>query len=179
MSRIETLLKNKNSWEILATPVVYITPKGYFFKLVPPSVITIGEYKIAGFHHQGVIVSRQVFETVGGFDDNLRYAADGKFLDIALARFESFSSNIIASGFRMGGRSMQNFLPTVAEANSYRPKHLFPSGKSLYLKNYVRIKLLEFESSMLVRWFLIRRHKILIKEIAVLDSEFIIKEGLG
>ena len=171
--RIKALLNGSFTAKIIATPVVYLTPKGKYFKLVKPYLKSIDGYKIAGFHHQGVFTSRSVFEKIGSFDTNLKYASDGKFLDAAVASFDYSLTNIIACGFRMGGRSMQNFIQTISEANDYRPNSKSKIAQLLFLKNSIRKILITFEDSIIVNVYLRNRHERIAKELVALDSNFV------
>ena len=173
LSRIKRLLEEEHSWKLLAAPVVYLTPKGSYYDVVTPSILMINDYLVAGFHHQGVITSREVFENIGGFDENLKFAADGKFLDSAIANFEYSLSNVIATGFSMGGRSMKNFAQTVYEASRYRPYSRILYNPLLFLKNDIRKILISLEDLSFISWYLQRRHRKQILCIEKLDSGFV------
>jgi glycosyltransferase involved in cell wall biosynthesis len=178
LSRIKTILNESIEWKILATHVVYLTPKGKYYALVSPSILPIYDYKIARFHHQGVLTSRSVFDKIGVFDTRLKYASDGKFLDAAVASFQYSFSSVISCGFSMGGSSMQNFAQTISETSTYRPMAKPRPMRFFYLKNMIRKMLITFEDSIILGRYLRIRHKRIMKEVSNIDVEFIPAKSL-
>jgi len=112
-------MNSENS--IIATPVVYLTPTDHFFSLSIPRVVEkeLGDYAI--FHHQGCLLNRVVFNQTGGFDQNLKLAADGKLLDFMISIASPVIAPIVAVGFEMGGATSKNFWRSLKEIRLYRP----------------------------------------------------------
>ena len=172
LSRVVSLLDSIKKCQLLVLPVLYLTPSRFFYTLVKPKILLYPNYRVAGFHHQGVITARAIFESIGGFDTNLKFAADGKFLDFAISRFECQFENVVACGFSMGGSSMTNYALSLKEAMEYRPISSSTSIKFLTVKNRFRAVLLRFEGFPMVAWYLKKRHRKTLNEIVGLDHEF-------
>ena len=133
------ILKNKNQC-LISTPVAYLTKSQYLFDIAVNRVESVSEYKIAIMNHQGVCVTKEVFFEVNGFDEKLKYAADGKFLDSVVLDRVPIIGNKLLVGFEMGGTSSKNFRKTLQEMSSYRPKNKSEklSRSKILLFNWVR-----------------------------------------
>jgi len=114
------IINNAGESVLIASPVLHFTKNGFVFALTSPRILTVGSYKIADFHHQGVIVAKTIAAKEGGFDENLKIAADGKFLDAITAKFPVTLTEILLAGFQMGGVSLSNYTKALSETRSYR-----------------------------------------------------------
>ena len=106
---------------LIASPVLYATPHGDWFDISLPRIVDAPSGIEAHFHHQGVLVKKIVANQVdGGFDTNLKFAADGKFLDQAASLANILIIKKILAIFVMGGASSKNFQNVVQETRLYR-----------------------------------------------------------
>lgn len=132
---------SKMNSEIVAvvSPVAITTKSGNLYDIAIPNLLEDELH----CNHQGVFIRRSAYLAIGGFDETLKMAADGKFLDalVKLGKIESI--NFVVTSFVMGGRSAQNFLTTLEEISSYR-KNLSSKNKKniLILKTQLRNKFL-------------------------------------
>ena len=107
--------------ELIASPVLYVTPQDYWFDVSLPRIIQSDAGLQAHAHHQGVLVRRSICDKIdGGFDTSLKFAADGKFLDQAINHSEYLIVDSIFCVFVMGGASAKNYVRTVRETLTYR-----------------------------------------------------------
>lgn len=147
-----------------ASPVIHFTKSGFIYDLSIPKVYGIRDYIVANLNHQGVLVTKKVFYSVGAFDENLRFAADGKFLDKVASEGDFFLSKKFYVGFAMGGTASRFFRKTLKETNSYRPRgdSRF-KALSFILKDKLRRTLLSLEQMKVVRvpihWYLALRQQ--------------------
>jgi hypothetical protein len=155
---------------LIASPVIHYTNGGYIFSVTIPKVVKIADYQIADFHHQGVLVKRLASLSINGFDETLRIAADGKFLDNLVERFPFFIAEIPLAGFTLGGTSLKNFSRTLRETWTYRPA-IYGRTFEYYLaaKSKIRLGLLIVELKPIlnvpVGIFLRRRQKKILKDL--------------
>ena len=146
VSRIINVIQSTKDIKMLATSVLYISPSGFIYDIKKPSIKFLHQYKVADFHHQGVIVERDTFFHNGGFDESLKYAADGKLLDkiIESTKPNLFSESFV--GFEMGGSSSQHFLQLLNEIETYRPSTMSYKIKIiLVIRNWVRSHIIRLD----------------------------------
>lgn len=159
---LEKIFSENPNVELVASPVLYVTPQDYWFDISWPNVIKSETGLQAHAHHQGVLVRRSICHNIdGGFDTSLNFAADGKFLDEAISHAEYLIVDSVFCVFVMGGASAKNYVRTVRESFTYRK-----NGKlnlTSVVKNWFRqliLLLLDRESfSFLLRPFIERRSK--------------------
>jgi len=113
------IIENSNH-DLISTPVAYMTRNLYLFDIAINRVEFESGRRIALMNHQGVCVKKNKFFEINGFDEKLNYAADGKFLDLAISDKMPFIGNKVLVGFEMGGRSSKNFRTTLKEISTYR-----------------------------------------------------------
>lgn len=130
-------LRDKTNINLLASPVLYSTPQGYWFDVSHPS-FTINEDSVqAHVHHQGAIARTESCKLIArGFDVELKYAADGKLLDSITTKSNYIIVDRILVVFTMGGASSKNFRKTLLETQSYRMGST--CSLVLVLKNRIR-----------------------------------------
>jgi len=119
-NKASVIINNAGENALIASPVLHFTKNGFVFAITSPQIVTVDSYQIADFHHQGVIVAKKIAAEEGGFDENLRIAADGKFLDAIVAKFPVALTDILLAGFQLGGVSLSNYTKTLSETRSYR-----------------------------------------------------------
>ena len=105
-------------------------------------------YTLAEINHQGFIVSTNVMKSAGGFDTNLRYAADSKFMDLIVNTQLILLSDVCVVNFIIGGASSQNISQTLEEIDLHRwhsGAHKLHSRRRnlLILKTIIRLKIIE------------------------------------
>lgn len=136
---------NRTGREAIALPVLHITSSGIFVDISFPNVISTDNFTIANINHQGAVVTRKLLLEIGGFDEDLKYASDGKLLD-QVAKYSGFYlSNYFLVSFRMGGASAKHINTTIKEIHTYRP----PIEKSIFviiLKTKIRLFMLKVEN---------------------------------
>lgn len=132
-----------HQFDIYANTVAIFTNSGYLYDLYSPRVLTNENGKTALFHHQGCLISREKFLAVGGFDENLRLASDGKLLDSIINNGTFQTYDHVITGFKMGGASTLNYENTLAEISTYRDEKLsVKKTRYLIFKTRVRLWLL-------------------------------------
>lgn len=157
LEMLGTIMIGNPTVDFIASPVLYTTPQGDWFDVSWPKILDVPSGREAHVHHQGVLIKRIICEEIiGGFDTGLRFAADGKFLDIAAGKSNVLIIDSILAIFVMGGASSKNYISTVREAASYRK-----SEKLNYwavIKNWAREVILEIlnhsKLSLLIRPFI-------------------------
>jgi hypothetical protein len=152
---LETISKNPNA-HLLSFPVLYTTPLGKYFDVAIPQFEILDSKFAAKVNHQGTLIRRSSFIAIpGGFDTRLKFAADGKLLDLIASKNQNYISDAFLVGFVMGGASTKNFRKTVLETKSYRGTseniHLL-----IYFKNYLRRILIYLEDRTCFRGLLSR-----------------------
>lgn len=170
VAKAQVLIANAKIHSLIATTVLHFTPSGFIFSVTVPKIVKTGSYQVADFHHQGVLVKRDAAISINGFDEKLRIAADGKFLDKILELYGATEVAIPLVGFTLGGISLANYRNTIKETKSYRPttdsnfKELL-----LSLKSKIRILLIMLEESpfigLAIRKYLSLREKRITQQI--------------
>lgn len=132
LGKIAVIASMNSETSIIATSVVYLTPTDHFFSLSMPKVVEskLGNYAI--FHHQGSLLNRLVFNQTGGFDQNLKLAADGKLLDSMISIAPPVIAPIVTVGFEMGGATSKNFWRSLKEIRLYRPQSFTTQDMVIY-----------------------------------------------
>jgi glycosyltransferase involved in cell wall biosynthesis len=132
---------------LIASQVIHLSRTGFAVAYSFPHIFSVGEYRVANFNHQGVLMSKELFSKLGGFDESLKFASDGKLLDLAISDSEVEFVKSCYVAFRLGGASTQNYKMSINEAKTYRPSH-----ESFYrrlinsLHNLARVVYLKFET---------------------------------
>lgn len=155
---LDSLDTNHDEIVGVVTPVAITTHDGHIYDIALPTIFE-GELHC---NHQGVLVRRGAYEQIGGFDENLRMAADGKFLDSLLQIGEIKEIRNVITAFVMGGRSAKNFKVTLEEIETYRKKSTSNKSKLLLkLKTTLRNQLLTkyFMNYTLLQKYLKHREK--------------------
>ena len=170
VAKAQVLIANAKIHSLIATTVLHFTPSGFIFSVTVPKIVKTGSYQVADFHHQGVLVKRDAALSINGFDETLRIAADGKFLDNLVERFPFFIAEVPLAGFTLGGTSLKNFSRTLLETWKYRPA-TYSRAFEYYLaaKSKMRLILLVLELKPIfnvpVGIFLRRREERILKDL--------------
>lgn len=149
------ILTNKESLAF-GFATVYITPLGKKYAVVIPKIITSTDGKLIGqINHQSFIAKKEILLSLGGFDSNLQFAADGKIIDKVVNNFPTSISTSPISYFRMGGRSQSNTLITLNEINQFR-KNVFSLQIKIYyvLGSLFRDLIIKHEGNFIIRLYL-------------------------
>ncbi len=142
LEMLGTIMISNPKVDFIASPVLYTTPQGDWFDVSWPKILDVPSGREAHVHHQGVLLRRTICEKIeGGFDTKLRFAADGKFLDIAAGQSNALIIDSILAVFVMGGASSKNYISTVREAASYRKSEKL--NIHAVVKNWTREVILE------------------------------------
>ena len=162
ISRILETLAESPDVDCVALPVVHLTPNGYIYDLTSPGIST-NHFRI---HHQGAFIRAKVFHREGGYDSNLKWAADGKLLDAICKRGLVATSPNIEIGFEIGGASALNYRQVLLETSTYRNSNTSSFGIcSLRAKNQLKlvfVKLSKSRISLVATWyFRLRQDKVL------------------
>jgi glycosyltransferase involved in cell wall biosynthesis len=139
---ISTLLTDLSEYpeiDIFAYEVLYVTPHNFFYSIKSP---LIRSKKYADFHHQGVLMSREKFKSVGGFDLRYKFAADGDLLDRALNHSDIKLMDKVLVAFDMRGASSSNYWNLLREINLYRNPSSITKRLFLTFKNSLRAYLI-------------------------------------
>lgn len=167
--KMSELVSEAENTNVVATPVLYISTSGHLYDCTEIATETRGDYVVARFNHQGCIVRKSAFQVLGGFDESLKLAADGKLLDRFVSESAPFFSNHILVGFEMGGLSGMNYRQTLKEIDSYRPTGNKPLGKRFFLlfSNGVRLWMLKNDHRLnSIRSYLNKRERQKIEEVS-------------
>jgi putative colanic acid biosynthesis glycosyltransferase len=130
----------------IAFPVVHVSKSGFLTDISIPRIEIIQEYQIADLNHQGAVICAEILESMGGFDESFKFAADGKLLDSVQKQYGFSTSDEIFIGFEMGGTAARQYRETVKETQRYRPQNYSDTAGSS-LKNFIRLRLLTFEKT--------------------------------
>jgi glycosyltransferase involved in cell wall biosynthesis len=107
--------------DVNAYVVVHVNTTNKVYAKSIPSIVTVGSNeKHAIMNHQGVVMKKSIFETLGGFDESFAFAADGKLLDESLKKYNFVLRDEILVAFSFGGASSQNHRRVWKEISRYR-----------------------------------------------------------
>ena len=120
INEVNEAVRNSRS-ALIASEVIHLSATGFAVAYSVPHILSIGEYRVANFNHQGVLMRKELFSKLGGFDESLKFASDGKLLDLAILDSEVEFVNTCFVSFRLGGASTQNYKKSINEARIYRP----------------------------------------------------------
>jgi glycosyltransferase involved in cell wall biosynthesis len=155
LANMKEIIQKNSNVSIIASPVVYLTPSQHYYSLSIPKVIGRESSQYAIFHHQGCILNGMIFSQVGGFDETLRFAADGKLIDSMISISNSAIVPIVTVGFEMGGATSKNFWYSLNEIRIYRHQVLTKRSMVLYqIKETLRGWMLKIDKTSLGRTFL-------------------------
>jgi hypothetical protein len=170
IEQVHLFIKANPEVNAVASSVVHVTSTGFLHDVSVPEIISLGDYKVAAVNHQGMIVRKTHFDSIGGFDENLSLAADGKFLD-SLARTENiYIIDDVWVAFTLGGRSGLNYAETIRQTQTYRPNNLKdPSFQQHPIKNMFRLLLLWCGNVFLLRYF--ANYYFSLRQIRILKSD--------
>ena len=136
--KLNMTLSDLQESEFLATSVVHLTPLGAIYDI---SIPTTYSNRIVAANHQGCFVPKSALEYRSGFDESLRYAADGKFLDSLLMDHKMIVLPDACFSFLMGGASTLSYSSTLKEIATYREGDL-PRINAFFLRLKTRIRLI-------------------------------------
>lgn len=157
LARIDKIIQVSTGVSIIASPVVYLTPSQHYYSLSIPKIVVRGPSKYAIFHHQGCILNTEIFLQAGGFDENLKFAADGKLIDSMISIVAPSIVPIVAVGFEMGGATSKNFWYSLNEIRIYRHQVLTKRSMVVYqIKEALRGLLLEINKTSIGKYSLMR-----------------------
>jgi glycosyltransferase involved in cell wall biosynthesis len=149
----------------VAFPVLHVTNDGFVYAITLPEVHEISPSKsYAIMNHQGVVVRKEVIENSGGFDESLKYAADGKLLDYVSQYFKIKICNEAIVAFVHGGASSSNHKKVWEEIKTYREVTISPLQIFIRsIKTKLRAKIFSYndesQQARLVGSFLRKRFK--------------------
>lgn len=151
-----TILRNQDC-DAFGFSVNHVDNLSNLWHTSKPNLSTIlkSGYVIADINHQGFIVKTELLKSAGGFNTDLKYAADGKFMDFVALNNRIHLSEICVVDFILGGASGQNILKTLKEIDLYRP---YPEGK---FSHELKIFLNVFKTKL--RLSIIKRGGVLLK----------------
>jgi glycosyltransferase involved in cell wall biosynthesis len=161
------LIRKDQDVHLYANPVAILTKSGYLYDLYYPRVLRSLDSVVAAFHHQGCLISNHVFQKIGGYDESLTLAADGKLLDTIVSSGSYKIHNLATVGFRMGGASSMNYAETISEIFSYRPDQIMKLENSYFrYKTSIRLCLIDLEESRFFQkivksYFAFRQYRVL------------------
>jgi hypothetical protein len=108
-----------------------------------------------------------VFQKIGGYDESLTLAADGKLLDTIVNSGSYKIHNLATVGFQMGGASSLNYAKTISEIFSYRPDQKMKLKNSyLRYKTSIRLCIIDLEENRFIKkavkiYFAFRQFRVL------------------
>jgi glycosyltransferase involved in cell wall biosynthesis len=139
VGKIAGIASKSSQNSVIATPVVYLTPTDHYFSISMPKVLETKRGSYAIFHHQGCLMNRLIFNQTGGFDENLKLAADGKLLDSMISIAPPVIATFVSVGFEMGGATSKNFWRSLQEIRLYRPQSFSTQDMVVFqLKEFFR-----------------------------------------
>ena len=178
LSFMKRYIKENSDHDVISTPVAYMTRNLSLFDIAINRVGVESERRIALMNHQGVCVKKNKFFEIKGFDENLNFAADGKFLDLAISEKMPFMGNKVLVGFEMGGTSSKNFRLTLKEISTYRRVSNFEKKQAwkLLTLNWARKIYLQIDNNKFAREIPGFKHYTNFRERALLNR---LQEDLG
>jgi glycosyltransferase involved in cell wall biosynthesis len=133
---ISVVIRESNEADCtLAFPVLHTTANKFIYAVTSPMILRVSSTEIhAVMNHQGVLVPKRLLLELGGFDESLKLAADGKLLDlIALTHKIKICSSFLVV-FTHGGASSTSHKQVWAELDTYRTRTL--SESQLLIRNF-------------------------------------------
>ncbi len=107
--------------DLVAYPVIHVNSDNIIYAISVPEILHVDQFKrYAIMNHQGVVLKRSLLEFLGGFDESMRFASDGKLLDAALAFSRIMIRKEILVAFTFGGASSENHKKVWKEIGTYR-----------------------------------------------------------
>ncbi len=156
--------------DLVAYPVIHINSDNIVYAISVPQVLDIGGVeKHAIMNHQGVVLKRSLLATLGGFDESMRFASDGKLLDAASVVSRFILREEILVAFSFGGASALNHKKVWQEIGTYRkiaytPFEIWIMGFKTGLRSFLFNKHSNKYVKKVMNRFLTRRmHRLLIK----------------
>jgi glycosyltransferase involved in cell wall biosynthesis len=154
-----------SEFAIVTTPVIQATPSGYFYSFTRPEFERTSDKFIANFHHQGSLIRRDKFMELGGYDEELELAADGKLLESIAESSEVMILDSPLVGFQLGGRSWKYLRKTLEEIDGYRKsKQPRLQREFTVLKNALRIFVLPVNPRFVFKKYLEYRQQVLFEK---------------
>jgi glycosyltransferase involved in cell wall biosynthesis len=144
VSLVKKALEKEIDFECLAFGVAHFSKSGYLYNVsVPKAAKTYWQ-----LHHQGAVIAKAAYQAIGGYDTNLKWAADGKLLDSLVSRGGVQIYNETLVGFEIGGASAVNYRKVIKEIETYRKLDL-NKFQLIFLdfKNFLKLLLIRIESS--------------------------------
>jgi glycosyltransferase involved in cell wall biosynthesis len=164
IEKIRKTISNNSGFAAYGFSVRHIDSSGNIWHTSPPHLRHLVEtgHTFAEINHQGFIASTNIMKFTGGFDTNLRYAADCKFMDIIANSHLILLTDYFVVNFIIGGASSQNISKTLEEIDLCRPhsetsKHFIGRRKLLILKTKLRLKIIEWDGPLLKKLFYLRK----------------------
>lgn len=158
---------------VVASPVIQVTPSGYFYSFSQPDLQQTTNQVVANFHHQGCLIKREKFIQVGGYDEQLKLAADGKLLDSIMetSQVQFLARPLVV--FQLGGRSWEDLGETLKEIDTYRiSNQTYLQRLFIIYKNSLRFFVLTLNPGFLMKKYLEhRQHALFNKNPWGIDSK--------
>lgn len=119
----------------MAFPVLHTTATNFIYAATLPMVLDVSDTeRHAIMNHQGVLVPRKLLLELGGFDESLKLASDGKILDLIAKTSEIKICSTFLVVFTHGGASSSSHKDVWFEIDSYRSRTI--SEYQLHLRNF-------------------------------------------
>jgi hypothetical protein len=152
----------KSDLDFVAYPVIHLNFENIVYAISIPKIIQNGQSeKHAIMNHQGVIMKKSLLDALGGFDESMRYASDGKLLDAAINISNFVFRDEIIVAFSFGGASALNHKKVWSEISNYRtitqtPFEIWRMGiktqlRGLLFRNYSNRHIRKMLNGFLVR----------------------------
>ena len=158
----------------LAFPVIHTMSEGHIYAVTIPAVVQVSSTeRHAIMNHQGVLVPREILLEIGGFDETLRLAADGKLLDqiVATQKIKICSDFLVV--FTHGGASSAFHKAVWVEIDSYRTRTI---------SNY-QISFRSFKSHARTKVFSLKKHRVIFRIVnrflEIRSAKFMQKYGIA
>jgi glycosyltransferase involved in cell wall biosynthesis len=125
--------------------VQHVLPTGDIWETTFPMVseTCVPSYKTAQINHQGFVCKKAELLKYNGFDESLKFAADGKLMDLIVSNEKVELHRLLLTNFQLGGRSGKNYRELNWEITSYRPNSIASAEKPKPFKNHIRILIIE------------------------------------
>jgi glycosyltransferase involved in cell wall biosynthesis len=164
IEKIRNTISKNSGFAAYGFSVRHIDSSGNIWHTSPPRLHHLVErgHTFAEINHQGFVVSTNIMKSAGGFDTNLRYAADCKFMDLIANNHLILLSDFFVVNFIIGGASSQNISKTLEEIDLCRPhsetkKSHIGRRNFLILKTKLRLKIIESDGLLLKIVFYLRK----------------------
>lgn len=136
--------------DVFASVVEHLFNQKILLDITYPQLKKSANFNYLLANHQGVLIRNSLAMKVGGFDESMKFASDGKFLDAAVAAGQVTLIPYAIVNVEIGGVASQNIRTTLQEMNTYRRNFISPLQIEVnFYKNFLKMTILNSRSILI------------------------------